>query len=96
KEVNNNQAARQEPLGNLGVDVDREFLQNFLSGKECLPGGTGWWKYEICYGRHVIQYHEEGQHRVSILLGTWNREKHIEWLNKSPKKRSAGNTRDRQ
>ncbi|CAF5132288.1 unnamed protein product, partial [Rotaria socialis] len=40
KEVNNNQAARQEPLGNLGVDVDREFLQNFLSGKECLPGGT--------------------------------------------------------
>jgi hypothetical protein len=47
----------QPPLGNLGVDVDREFLEGFLSGRECLPGGTGWWRYEICYGKHVIQYH---------------------------------------
>jgi hypothetical protein len=39
---------------------------------------------------------EEGQHRTSILLGTWNRAKHIEWLNKNPKKRPTGNIRDRQ
>jgi len=39
---------------------------------------------------------EEGQHRTSILLGTWNRAKHIEWINKNPKKRSFGNIRDRQ
>jgi hypothetical protein len=39
---------------------------------------------------------EEGQHRTSILLGTWNRDKHIAWLNKNPKKRPAGNVRDRQ
>ncbi|UJR36910.1 hypothetical protein I4U23_029623 [Adineta vaga] len=87
---------QQPPLGNLGTDVDREFLEGFLSGRECLPGGSGWWRYEICYGKHVIQFHEEGQHRTSILLGTWNREKHIEWLNKNPKKRLAGNIRDRQ
>ncbi|CAF3829646.1 unnamed protein product [Rotaria sordida] len=93
---NNNQNVRQEPLGNLGVDVDREFLGNFFSGRECLPGGTGWWKYEICYGKHVIQFHEEGQHRISVLLGTWNRDKHIEWLNKNPKKKPSGNTKDRQ
>lgn len=48
---------QQSPLGNLGADVDREFLENFLSGRECLPGGVGWWKYEICYGKHVIQFH---------------------------------------
>lgn len=87
---------RQEPLGKLGNDVDREFLDAFLSGRECLPGGTGWWKYEICYGKHVIQFHEEGQHRTSILLGTWNREKHIEWLTKNPKKKPSKNVRDRQ
>ena len=34
--------------------------------QHCLPfslifsfrGGTGWWKYEFCYGKHVLQYHE--------------------------------------
>ena len=57
--VNEEPVAQQQqaPLGNLGADVDREFLENFLSGRECLPGGTGWWKYEICYGKHVIQFH---------------------------------------
>lgn len=54
---NVNQNVRQEPLGNLGQDVDREFLENFLSGRECLPGGAGWWKYEICYGKQVTQFH---------------------------------------
>ncbi|CAF1192809.1 unnamed protein product [Adineta steineri] len=92
----NDQQVRQHPMGNLGTDVDRDFLEGFLSGRECLPGGSGWWKYEICYGKHVIQFHEEGQHRTSILLGTWNRDKHIEWLNTNPKKRLAGNIRDRQ
>jgi hypothetical protein len=55
--INNDEVVRQQPLGNLGADVDREFLEGFLSGRECLPGGTGWWKYEICYGKHVIQFH---------------------------------------
>jgi hypothetical protein len=54
---NNEEVVRQQPLGNLGTDVDREFLEGFLSGRECLPGGTGWWRYEICYGKHVIQFH---------------------------------------
>ncbi len=39
---------------------------------------------------------EEGQHRTSILLGTWNRDKHIEWINKNPKKKPSANIRDRQ
>lgn len=55
--VENDPTVRQSPLGKLGNDVDREFLDGFLSGRECLPGGSGWWKYEICYGKHVIQFH---------------------------------------
>jgi hypothetical protein len=55
--TNTDEVVRQPPLGNLGTDVDREFLEGFLSGRECLPGGTGWWRYEICYGKHVIQFH---------------------------------------
>jgi endoplasmic reticulum lectin 1 len=43
----------QQPSGN----VDREFLEGFLSGRDCLIGGSGWWRYEICYGKHVIQFH---------------------------------------
>ena len=53
----NDPTVRQQPLGNLGTDVDRDFLEGFLSGRECLPGGAGWWRYEICYGKHVIQFH---------------------------------------
>lgn len=89
-EINLNQQVRQEPLGNLGADVDREFLQNFLSGRECLPGGNGWWKYEICYGKHVIQFHVKnsfyanfelrllflfiGRRTTSSIDFTWNME----------------------
>jgi len=36
---------------------DREFFEGFLSGRDCLTGGAGWWKYELCYGKHVIQFH---------------------------------------
>ncbi len=34
-----------------------DFLNGFLSGQDCLIGGSGWWKYEICYGKHVTQFH---------------------------------------
>lgn len=34
-----------------------EYLERFFTGQDCLTGGTGWWKYEICYGKQVIQFH---------------------------------------
>ncbi|CAF0839133.1 unnamed protein product [Didymodactylos carnosus] len=82
-------------IGTLGNDVDKEFIEGFLSGRECLPGGTGWWKYEICYGKHLIQFHEDGMHRTSVLLGKWNQEKHINWINANPKKRPLANVNKR-
>jgi hypothetical protein len=57
EQVPSNNDQKQQTLGDLGADVDRQFLEGFLSGRECLPGGTGWWRYEICYGKHVIQFH---------------------------------------
>ncbi|KAJ7321731.1 Endoplasmic reticulum lectin 1 [Desmophyllum pertusum] len=53
----------------------------FLRGEYCLVGGgSSWWKYELCYGRHVTQFHEEENGpRTNILLGKWVKEAHISW-----------------
>ncbi|XP_058826266.1 endoplasmic reticulum lectin 1 isoform X2 [Topomyia yanbarensis] len=55
-------------------------LLEFLDGSYCLTGGSGWWKFELCYGKHVRQFHDD----TSIFLGHFNKEKHIEWLEKNP------------
>ncbi|XP_058454272.1 endoplasmic reticulum lectin 1 isoform X2 [Malaya genurostris] len=55
-------------------------LLEFLDGSYCLTGGSGWWKFELCYGKHVRQYHDD----TSIFLGHFNKDKHIEWLEKNP------------
>lgn len=53
-----------------------------------LDQGSGWWKYELCYGQKVEQYHEEKGVRTSvILLGRWNADKHIKWLDQNPDRR---------
>ncbi|KAF4521598.1 hypothetical protein B566_EDAN001318 [Ephemera danica] len=61
---------------------------NFMSGKDCITGGTGWWRYELCYGRSVSQYHDEKDGtRTRIELGRFNIEKHREWLEQNPHKK---------
>jgi hypothetical protein len=39
---------RREPFKPL---MDPEVVKEFLLGEYCLHGGTGWWKYEFCYGK---------------------------------------------
>lgn len=57
------------------------FDQHYVLGKHCLNGGTGWWKYEFCYGKSVEQYHiEKDGSRTSINLGYFIKSKHLEWL----------------
>lgn len=51
-------------------------VKEFLSGKHCLTGGTGWWKYEFCYGRYVRQFHGD----TSLILGFFDEDKHKQWI----------------
>ncbi|XP_034173675.1 endoplasmic reticulum lectin 1 isoform X1 [Osmia lignaria lignaria] len=64
-------------------------VKNFLSGKNCLHGGNGWWKYEFCYGRSVVQYHIERDGTKTIVnLGKFDKQKHLEWIAAHPHKKS--------
>lgn len=68
--------------------VDTSPVESFLSGKNCLNGGTGWWKYEFCYGKTVEQYHiDKDGGKTSILLGRFSKAKHVEWIRNNPQKR---------
>ena len=68
--------------------VDPKIVQDFLLGNYCLFGGTGWWRYEFCYGSKVNQYHEEkGGPKTVINLGRFNLQKHLDWLKENPSKR---------
>lgn len=61
---------------------------SFLSGKNCLDGGSGWWKYQFCYGISVDQYHvEKDGTKTVIQLGKFDKAKHLDWLEKNPHKR---------
>lgn len=66
--------------------MDPEVVKQFLMGEYCLYGGSGWWKYEFCYGKKVDQYHEEkGGQRTVINLGRFDEQKHL-----GRKRRSRG------
>lgn len=67
---------------------DTSIVESFLAGKTCLTGGTGWWKYEFCYGKYVKQFHvEKLGGKTTIMLGTFKEEDHKEYLKKHPEKR---------
>ena len=68
--------------------TDPQVVRDFLMGDHCLYGGTGWWRYEFCYGKKVNQYHEDKGERVQIInLGKFNKEKHVQWVKDNPSKR---------
>lgn len=76
---------QREPFKPL---MDPEVVKEFLVGDYCLYGGSGWWKYEFCYGKKVEQYHQEGTERKTVIsLGTFDKELHLQWLKENPSKR---------
>uniref|UniRef100_A0A336LQN8 Endoplasmic reticulum lectin 1 n=1 Tax=Culicoides sonorensis TaxID=179676 RepID=A0A336LQN8_CULSO len=84
-------AMEKEPVSNpsYNLPLDKQPVIDFLEGKNCLNGGSGWWKYELCYGRYVRQYHIDKNGETSLILGAFNKEAHIEWMKKNPHKRPA-------
>lgn len=67
--------------------VHAKMMENFLRGQMCFTGGSGWWRYEFCYGKHVKQYHEEnGKKGATIVLGKWDVNRHRQQLTDNPAK----------
>lgn len=63
-------------------------IRDFLSGSSCLTGGSGWWKYEFCFGRYVRQIHyEKNSEETSVNLGYYNNESHLKWLAEHPERK---------
>ncbi|CAG5124638.1 unnamed protein product, partial [Candidula unifasciata] len=70
----------------LGAVTDKQTLRGFLTGSQCLIGGAGWWRHELCFGSFVTQFHSEKGRDVNIFLGYWNKDKHVQWLKDNPQK----------
>lgn len=68
--------------------MDPEVVKEFLRGEYCLYGGSGWWKYEFCYGKKVDQYHQEDQNKRTVInLGHFDEAKHLQWIKNYPNKK---------
>merc|ERR1719341_33349 len=68
--------------------MDPEVVKEFLRGEYCLYGGSGWWKYEFCYGKKVDQYHQEDQNKRTVInLGHFDEAKHLQWIKNHPNKK---------
>ncbi|XP_037072851.1 endoplasmic reticulum lectin 1-like isoform X2 [Pollicipes pollicipes] len=67
---------------------DEKLVNDFLAGRHCLNGGSGWWRYEFCYGKRVDQYHvnRDGS-RTTLHLGFFSHDVHRQWLRANPLKR---------
>ncbi|XP_052269325.1 endoplasmic reticulum lectin 1-like isoform X1 [Dreissena polymorpha] len=77
----------QEANTKIGIEADKSLLRDFLAGDYCIHGGSGWWKHEFCYKKHAKQYHEDKNGDTVVFLGHWDKEQHLQWLNKNPSKR---------
>ncbi|XP_004929447.1 endoplasmic reticulum lectin 1 isoform X1 [Bombyx mori] len=61
--------------------TDDSPVRAFLNGENCLNGGTGWWKYEFCYGKHVLQYHiDRAGEKTTVMLGRFDEKAHLDWI----------------
>lgn len=82
-------------LGSVSDDTSQ--VLSFLEGKNCLTGGTGWWKYEFCYGKYVRQFHvDKFGSKTSILLGVFDEKAHKDFLVLHPEKRPKENSQRKQ
>ena len=89
KDENWPEQTQRQPVKPL---IDPHVVQEFLLGQHCLYGGSGWWKYEFCYGQKVDQYHEEkggphGTKKTVLNLGRFDMAKHKEWIDQNPSKK---------
>lgn len=78
------------PLSSINDDISQ--VKSFLEGRNCLTGGTGWWKYEFCYGKYVRQFHiDKLGSKTSILLGVFDEKLHKDFIDSHPDKKPKKN-----
>ena len=41
----------------IGEITDRQWIDGFLAGENCVQGGTGYWRHELCYRKYARQFH---------------------------------------
>uniref|UniRef100_F1KSN3 Protein OS-9 n=1 Tax=Ascaris suum TaxID=6253 RepID=F1KSN3_ASCSU len=57
----------------LAIGVVADVVAAAFYVRSCIKKNTGWWTYELCYGKHVAQLHFEGTAAVGgpISLGNY-------------------------
>ncbi|XP_065355533.1 endoplasmic reticulum lectin 1 isoform X2 [Calliphora vicina] len=78
-------AVKQPPTSPIVSDISP--LLEFIKGTTCLTGGSGWWKYEFCYGNYVRQFHKDKKSETELFLGHFDTQAHRQWIQMNPDKR---------
>ncbi|EGD77823.1 hypothetical protein PTSG_12809 [Salpingoeca rosetta] len=67
-------AKRGAPVGGGSLHL----AKRIMDGSLCLQGGgRGWWRFEYCPGKHVMQFHKhEDGTTDKIMLGVWDEREH--------------------
>ncbi|XP_046802076.1 endoplasmic reticulum lectin 1 [Lucilia cuprina] len=76
---------KQPPTSPVVSDISP--LLEFIKGTTCLTGGSGWWKYEFCYGNYVRQFHKDKKSETELFLGHFDTQAHRQWIQMNPDKR---------
>ncbi|XP_064623372.1 endoplasmic reticulum lectin 1-like isoform X2 [Lineus longissimus] len=86
-------APQEKPEVTLSANsaASKQLLRDFLNGDYCLTGGSGWWRHEFCFSKHVSQYHDSKDGREIIYLGKWDEGVHRMYLENNPEKRPKHN-----
>ncbi|KAL5474831.1 hypothetical protein EMCRGX_G026850 [Ephydatia muelleri] len=82
-----------ETTPNTGsVQIDKQFVESFLSGEACLSGGgSSWWQHQVCFGLNVKQLHKDAVSYQEVYLGRWDEKAHKEWFSKAGKRKQSKN-----
>nr|CAH8856990.1 unnamed protein product [Trichobilharzia regenti] len=77
---NENHSTSANKTLNLSNSVVFSLLPS-LNESDCLTSTKGWWTYEFCFRKHVVQYHEGSRKSSETLLGVYERD--YDWDNSS-------------
>lgn len=60
--------AKEQPPPPPPSEPPAGLLRKFVSGKDCVVGGSGWWRHELCFGSTVTQFHDVRWRKTRMIL----------------------------